>query len=136
MGSDLTAAIGQTIDPLRLMQRVTDRTVELIGAADGVMVGLADPLGICYVVGTGHQLAHLGTRVRLDSSLSGLAMQSGHVERADDTDTDPRVDREACRRLGVASLVCVPLRRGRRASACWRSMPAVRTPSTTAMSRR
>ncbi|HTW20515.1 MAG TPA: EAL domain-containing protein [Mycobacteriales bacterium] len=112
MGSDLTAAIGQTIDPLRLMQRVTDRTVELIDAADAVMVGLADALGICYVVGTGQQLAHLGTRVGLDTSLSGLAIQSGQVERADDTETDPRVDREACRRLGVASLVCVPLRRG------------------------
>lgn len=34
--TDLTAAMGQTIDPMTLMQRVTDRTLELITAADGV----------------------------------------------------------------------------------------------------
>ena len=34
----LTTAVAQTIDPQRLMQRVTDRTLDLIAPADGVMV--------------------------------------------------------------------------------------------------
>lgn len=109
--ADLTAAMGQTIDPMRLMQRVTDRTLELIEAADGVMVGLADDHGVTYVCGAGHRVSHLGTRVDLDSSLSGLAVRTGILQRSDDTDTDPRVDSVACRKLSVASLVCVPLRR-------------------------
>lgn len=101
--------MGQTIDPMRLMQRVTDRTLELIGAADGVMVGLADDHGVTYVCGAGHRVSHLGTRVALDSSLSGLAVRTGHLQRSDDTEADSRVDSAACRRLSVASLVCVPL---------------------------
>lgn len=110
-GPDLTAALGQTIDPMRLMQRVTDRTLDLIGNADGVMVGLADDHGVTYVCGAGHQVSHLGTRVDLDSSLSGLAVRTGQLQRSDDTEADRRVDGAACRELSVASLVCVPLTR-------------------------
>ena len=107
--ADLTAAMGQTIDPMRLMQRVTDRTLELIAAADGVMVGLADNDGVTYVCGAGHRVSHLGTRVALDSSLTGLAVRTGLLQRSDDTEADPRVDSAACRKLSVASLVCIPL---------------------------
>lgn len=109
--ADLTAAMGQQIDPMRLMQRVTDRTLELIGPADGVMVGLADDHAITYVCGAGHRVSHLGTRVDLGSSLSGLAARTGVLQRSDDTAADDRVDAVACRKLSVASLVCVPLRR-------------------------
>ena len=109
---DLTAAMGQTIDPMHLIQRVTDRTLDLITAADGVMVGLADDQGVTYVSGAGHRISHLGTRVDLSSSLSGLAVRTGQLQRSDDTSVDPRVDAAACQRLSVASLMCVPLRRG------------------------
>jgi EAL domain-containing protein (putative c-di-GMP-specific phosphodiesterase class I)/putative methionine-R-sulfoxide reductase with GAF domain len=109
---DLTAAINQTLDPMRFMQRVTDRTLELIAAADGVMVGVADDREVVYVCGAGHQVVNVGTAVHLDSSLSGLAVRTGSVQLSNDTGVDPRVDAEACRRLFVASLVCIPLRRG------------------------
>ncbi|HVA75149.1 MAG TPA: EAL domain-containing protein [Acidimicrobiales bacterium] len=104
-------SVGEALDPLVLMQRVTDRTLELIEAADGVMVGLVDDDGVTYVCGAGHQISHLGTRVGLDSSLTGLAVRRGMVQRSDDTAADPRVDADACRRLSVASLLCVPLLR-------------------------
>lgn len=110
-GDDFTVALGQEIDPLLLMQRVTDRTLELISAADGVMVGLADHGGVTYVCAAGHCVGHLGTRVELDASLSGLAVRTGQILRSDDTEVDPRVDAEACRRLSVASVVCIPLTR-------------------------
>src|SRR5205085_3819091 len=103
--------IDETIDPMRLMQRVTDRTLELISTAGGVMVGLADGDGVTYVCGAGNQVAHVGTRVGLHSSLSGLAVRTAKTQRSDDVATDPRVDADACRRLSVASLVCVPLTR-------------------------
>jgi EAL domain-containing protein (putative c-di-GMP-specific phosphodiesterase class I) len=105
--------MGQTIDPTRLMQRVTDRTLELIDAADGVLVGLADSQGVTYVCGAGHQVAHLGTRVGLDSSLTGLAIRTGELQLSHDTEVDPRVDAETCRRLAAVSLVCLPLSRKR-----------------------
>ena len=108
---DLTTAINQTIDPMGLMQRVTDRTLELIAVAEGVMVGLADDRHVVYLCGAGRQTSNVGTRVGLDSSLSGLAIRTGVLQRSNDTSIDPRVDGEACRRLAVGSLVCVPLRR-------------------------
>ena len=108
---DLTAAMSQAIDPMRLMQRVTDRTLELISTANGVMIGIADDHGVTYVCGAGDTGSRVGTRVNLDSSLTGLAVRTGQILRSDDTASDPRVDAEACRQLSVASLVCVPLSR-------------------------
>jgi EAL domain-containing protein (putative c-di-GMP-specific phosphodiesterase class I) len=110
--TDLTAAMSQATDPMGLMQRVTDRTLELIEASTGVMVGLADEDGVTYVCGAGHRVSALGTLVGHGNSLSGVTVRTGTVQRADDTETDPRVDLEACRRLSVASLVCIPLTRG------------------------
>jgi EAL domain-containing protein (putative c-di-GMP-specific phosphodiesterase class I) len=110
--ANLVAAINQTVDPMRFMQRVTDRTLELISGADGVMVGVADDRKVVYVCGAGHQVVNVGTAVSLDSSLSGLAVRTGSVQLSNDTTIDARVDAEACRRLLVASLVCIPLRRG------------------------
>lgn len=106
---DLSGAIGQATDPQGLMQRVVDRTLELITGSTGVMVGLSDDRGVTYVCGAGHRVSALGTRVTLDGSLSGLAVRTGQVQRSDDTERDPRVDIDACRRLSVASLVCIPL---------------------------
>ncbi len=108
----LKAAMDQKVDPMRLMQRVADRTLDLIEAADGVMVGLADREGVTYVCGAGHEPSHRGTWVGSETSLSGLAVRTGRLQRSDDTRVDPRVDGAACRRLSVVSLVCVPLSRG------------------------
>lgn len=111
MADGYMAAMTEACDPMLLMQRVTDHTLDLVGPADGVMVGVADELGVTYVCGAGQCVSSLGTRVALDSSLSGLAVRTNRVLRSDDTAADPRVDAEACRRLSVASLVCIPLRR-------------------------
>jgi hypothetical protein len=51
----------------------------------------------------------LGLRLNRAGSLSGLCVQQGIPLRSNDTDADPRVDRDACRRVGVASMVYVPL---------------------------
>lgn len=107
--ANLVVVLGQTIDPQGVMQRVTDQTLELVGAAHGVMVGLSDPEGVTYVCGAGSQTSHVGTRVELGGSLSGLAVRTGQVQLSNDTRADPRVDAAACERLSVVSLVCVPL---------------------------
>jgi len=109
--ANLVAKVSQAIDPQDVIQRVTDQTLELIGAAEGVMVGLSDPCGVTYICGAGSQTSYLGTRVSLEDSLSGVAVRSGEVQLSNDTSADPRVDADACRRLSVASLVCVPLAR-------------------------
>lgn len=111
-GTQFITALGDSVHPMGVMQRVTDRTLELMSDAFGVMVGLADESGITYVAGAGNQVDLVGTRVEMTRSLSGLSIRTSQVLRSDDTEDDARVDREACRRHFVRSLVCVPLQRG------------------------
>lgn len=108
---ELAAAVGEAVDPTSLMQRVTDRTLELIPAAEGVAIGLINHESVTYVSGAGVGASPVGARVDMDASLSGLAIQTGRILRSNNTQSDPRVDAVACRRLGVVSLVCIPLSR-------------------------
>jgi EAL domain-containing protein (putative c-di-GMP-specific phosphodiesterase class I) len=100
------------VDPLVLMQRVADQALELVPGADGVLVGLRDDDCVTYVCGSGYLSGSLGVRTAMDSSIGGVSIRSGQVLRCDDTESDPRVDREVSRRLGTRSVVCVPLSRG------------------------
>ncbi len=100
------------IDPAGLMQRVADQTLELVDGANGVLIGLADRQGVSYVWGAGAAKTSVGTRVSMDSSLSGFAVQMGRVAWSDDCEPDRHVDHAVARRLSVASAVCVPLSRG------------------------
>lgn len=110
-GGEIAAAVGEAVDPTSLLQRVTEGTLELIPAAEGVAIGLINERTITYVCGAGAGASPVGARVDIDTSLSGLAIQTGAILRSNDTQSDPRVDAAACRRLGVMSLVCIPLSR-------------------------
>jgi diguanylate cyclase len=59
------------------------------------------------VSGTAH--GQLGLRLSRKSSLSGLCVATGSTLRCDDAESDPRVDREACRKVGLRSMIVVPL---------------------------
>jgi len=58
---------------------------------------------------TGAHAPHLGVHLDTRAGLSGACVQARSVQRCTDTETDPRVDQEACRRLGVRSIVVLPL---------------------------
>jgi GAF domain/Sel1 repeat/PilZ domain len=51
-----------------------------------------------------------GHRFRIGSGFSGECVRSGSVLRCDDSENDPRVDRESCRSIGVRSILAVPIR--------------------------
>lgn len=110
-GNELGWALAD-FDPLVLTQRVADQALVFVPSADGVLVGLSDGEVITYVCGSGHLKGVLGTRTHVEGSISGRAITTGEVLVCTDTETDARVDREACRRLGTRSAVCLPLSRG------------------------
>jgi EAL domain-containing protein (putative c-di-GMP-specific phosphodiesterase class I) len=111
----LSEAMTQAADPMQLMQRVADQAVALVPGADGALIALWDNGNVLgYVCGSGTLQSHVGLEISVEGSLSGLALRTGQVLRSDDTTTDPRVDADACRLLGVASAVCVPLARADR----------------------
>src|SRR5262249_4267849 len=107
-----SAEIVDMLSPHRLVQRVADQALGLIAGAEGVLVGFRDDHGVTYVGGSGFLVDHVGTSVDMETSLSGLAIRRREVLCSDDTEVDPRVDLDACRRLRVASSVIVPLGRG------------------------
>jgi PAS domain S-box-containing protein len=92
-----------------VMNTLVERTRELTGA-DGAVIELAEGEWMVYRAGSGTAATHVGVRVPIASSLSGQCVREGQLLRCDDSETDPRVDREACRRVGVRSMIVVPLR--------------------------
>ncbi len=98
-------------DPGLVMQRIVEQAVAAVPRAEGAAIELLVDGQLRYVCAAGSLAEHVGTRLDLSSSLSGLAVRSGTTEWCDDSELDPRVDRDACRRVGSTSMVCVPLRR-------------------------
>lgn len=63
---------------------------------------------------TGSSAPDLGIRLDTKSGLSGACITTGQVQNCSDTDKDARVDAEACRQLGVRSMLILPLSEGNR----------------------
>jgi diguanylate cyclase (GGDEF)-like protein len=91
-----------------VMRVVVDRAASLTGAA-GAVIELVEGDEMVYRTASGSLAASLRLRLQRAASLSGRCVEERAILRADDTATDARVDREACRRVGAASMICVPL---------------------------
>ncbi|MCW0466254.1 sensor domain-containing phosphodiesterase [Xanthomonas sacchari] len=100
-------------DPLQVVDVVTRRAQELT-RSNGAVVEMCDGKDMLYWSASGVAERHLGLRLPSNGSLSGLCMRTGEVLRCDDSEVDPRVDRAACRRIGLRSMLVVPLRYGDR----------------------
>lgn len=92
-----------------LMNLVVQRTLGLVGA-DGAVVELAEGEDMVYRAAAGMASGSLGLRLKRGASLSGLCVAEGRTLHCDDALDDPRTDRAACERLGLRSMVVVPLR--------------------------
>jgi len=93
------------------MQLVIDKLRELTQAHGGT-VEFIDAEYLVVRRASGALSGQLGLRLANEASLSGLCVRTGSVQRCDDSETDERVDRAACRALGVRSLIVAPLRQG------------------------
>jgi len=96
------------LDLEHTMSLVTRRSMELTHAGGGV-VEMLEGEDMVYRAVAGSAEPHAGFRLRARASLSGLCVAQREVLRSDDTDEDPRVDRAACRRIGIRSMIVVPL---------------------------
>ncbi len=54
----------------------------------------------------------VGVRFSVGSGFSGECVRTGQLLRCEDSETDPVVDRESCRLLGIRSMIAVPIRWG------------------------
>ena len=93
------------------MQLVIDKLRELT-QAHGASVDFVEGEHTVVRRASGAVASHLGLRIALDASLSGACVRTAAVQVCADSETDPTVDRAACRLLGVRSVICAPLRQG------------------------
>lgn len=99
----------QGLDLGAVMSLVAQRA-QLLTGASGAVVELAEGEEMVYRAVSGMAESLLGLRLRRDSSLSGLCVKTGATLQSADTAVDPRVDRAACERVGLRSMVVAPLR--------------------------
>lgn len=106
-----------------VMQYVVDHLSELV-PADGAAIELAEGEDMVYRAASGIAASQIGLRLRIDATLSGLAVTRGEMLGSEDTEQDPRVDRDACRAMGLRSMLIVPLKHGQRVVGILKAMSA------------
>lgn len=91
-----------------VLRLVAARAVSITGA-DGVAIALADETAIVCRASLGSIAPPPGVRLDPNSGFSGACLRGGETVRCDDSETDARVNAQACRDLGTRSMVAVPL---------------------------
>ncbi len=91
-----------------VLQLVAERALTITGA-DGVAIALAQDNAIICRASAGTIAPDAGMRLDPNSGFSGASFRTARIVRCDDAETDPRVNVQACRRLGTRSMVAVPL---------------------------
>jgi N-acetylmuramoyl-L-alanine amidase/putative methionine-R-sulfoxide reductase with GAF domain len=91
-----------------ILQLVAERAVAITGA-DGLAIALAENSEIVLRAATGEICPDVGARIDRESAFSGASFRTAQIVICDDTETDTRVNLQACRRLGARSMVAVPL---------------------------
>ena len=91
-----------------VLQLVAERAQEITGA-DGVAIALAQGDEVICRASSGAMAPDRGVQLDAKAGFSGACFRTGRIVRCDDSEQDPRVNREACRQLGTRSMVAVPL---------------------------
>lgn len=116
---DASAGAGETPAPpppagQGVLQRMAESTCALTQAT-GAAIAVARGAAMVCVASTGKCAIEVGACVELDRGLAGRCARTGEVQECPDAEHDDRVNQQACRELGVRSLVMVPVRRRRQA---------------------
>jgi PAS domain S-box-containing protein len=93
------------LDSQTVMRVITERSRALTGAS-GAVIEVVEGEELVPVVHVGSE----APRLKLNTSLSGICIQTGELQRSDDTFTDPRVNHPHYRDMAIRSLMVVPLR--------------------------
>lgn len=96
------------VDLAGIMDFVTDKMLGLTGSSAAI-IELAEQGEMVYRSASGSAKNQLGLRLNMATSLSGLCVDKMDVLKCDDSEDDARVDREACRKVGLRSMVVAPL---------------------------
>jgi EAL domain-containing protein (putative c-di-GMP-specific phosphodiesterase class I) len=109
----LRETIIRASNPATMMERVLAGALVLVPSADGAVIGLCtDGASVVFAAASGKMADSVGSVLSIESSLSGVAIKSGVTQRCQYAPSDQRVDVVLAAKIGIVSLICVPLSRG------------------------
>jgi putative methionine-R-sulfoxide reductase with GAF domain len=92
------------------LQLLVERAQYITGAT-GTALALPQGEEMVCRASAGSSAPAVGARLQVRSGLTGESISRRQLLRCDNAETDPRVNLEACRALGIASIVVLPLLR-------------------------
>lgn len=95
-----------------ILNEVVEKARRATGATGAAIALTRDGEMECRAT-TGAVAPDLGVRLETESGLSGACLRTGEIQHCEDTETDERVDADACRQLGVRSMLVMPLADGK-----------------------
>jgi hypothetical protein len=92
------------------LQLLADRAQYITGAS-GAAIALrrGEHADMLCRASAGMNAPELGSLLSMEYGLSGESVRTARSLRCDDAERDPRVNRECCRRLGIASVLIMPI---------------------------
>ncbi|HXZ42979.1 MAG TPA: GAF domain-containing protein, partial [Terriglobales bacterium] len=99
LGNDLDAAL-----------HLIARRAQAFTRATGAAIALTEGGDMVCRANAGRDAPPCGAHLRIGSGFSGECVRTGTLLRCDDSESDPRVDREGCRALGIRSMLGAPIR--------------------------
>lgn len=103
---DDQAAIDLALD--LVLHEIVEQARQATGVT-GAAVALSDGSEMVCRATSGDTAPDLGARLNTEAGLSAECLRTGQLQMSDDTNWDLRVDPETCRRLGIRSVVVMPL---------------------------
>jgi TonB family protein len=111
--ADLLTVLRKNLDeglqPPAAILHATAETARLLTAADGVALAVRTKGLIVCRACSGDPTPDIGTPLDTNAGISGECLRADSILVCDDSESDPRVDPDVCRFLGIRSLAVVPL---------------------------
>ena len=108
------AAVKREVDSLGCnlegaLQLLAERALTFTRAT-GAAIALTEGANMICRARAGDDAPGVGMRFATGSGFSGECVRTGRLLTCEDSETDPLVDRESCRQLGIRSMVAVPIK--------------------------
>ncbi len=91
------------------LQLIAERALTFTRAT-GAAIALAQGTEMVCLASAGSQAPPIGAQLSVESGFSGECVRTGKLLHCEDSETDSRADREACRLLGIRSMIAAPIR--------------------------
>jgi putative methionine-R-sulfoxide reductase with GAF domain len=96
-----------------VLQAIVQRA-QYISNANGAAIALRQGGEVVCRAASGSSAPDRGARLEIKTGLTAECLRSGEMMRCDNVALDPRVNLESCKRLGIESIIIMPIRRGER----------------------